>query len=88
MKAYSTKNTAFLLIFYMVYVFSQALLDFCDSYHLVCIKPTVWVLHYLNTSGASCESKIIGVYATRADGTDAISKALGMKIHSKSMYKR
>ncbi|NWI79143.1 KCD18 protein, partial [Dryoscopus gambensis] len=66
----------------------KALLDFCDSYHLVCTKPTVWVLHYLNTSGASCESKIIGVYATRADGTDGINKALGMKIHSKSMYKR
>ncbi|NXC81647.1 KCD18 protein, partial [Cercotrichas coryphoeus] len=66
----------------------KALFDFCDSYHLVCTKPTVWVLHYLNTSGASCESKIIGVYATRADGTDAINKALGMKIHSKSMYKR
>ncbi|NWT51216.1 KCD18 protein, partial [Erythrocercus mccallii] len=66
----------------------KALLDFCDSYDLVCTKPTVWVLHYLNTSGASCESKIIGVYATRADGTDAISKALGMKIHSKSMYRR
>ncbi|NXH29236.1 KCD18 protein, partial [Myiagra hebetior] len=66
----------------------KALLDFCDSYNLVCTKPTVWVLHYLNTSGASCESKIIGVYATRADGTDAINKVLGMKIHSKSMYKR
>ncbi|NXG16578.1 KCD18 protein, partial [Grallaria varia] len=66
----------------------KALLDFCDSYDLVCSKPTVWVLHYLNTSRASCESKIIGVYATRADGTDAIYKALGTKIHSKSMYKR
>ncbi|KAM6332555.1 BTB/POZ domain-containing protein KCTD18 [Podargus strigoides] len=66
----------------------KALLDFCDSYDLVCTKPTVWVLHYLNTSGASCESKIIGVYATRADGTDAISKELGTKIHSKSIYKR
>ncbi|XP_027735895.1 BTB/POZ domain-containing protein KCTD18 [Empidonax traillii] len=66
----------------------KALLDFCDSYDLVCTKPTVWVLHYLNTSGASCESKILGVYATRADGTDAINKALGTKIHSKSMYKR
>ncbi|XP_075286725.1 BTB/POZ domain-containing protein KCTD18 isoform X2 [Opisthocomus hoazin] len=66
----------------------KALLDFCDSYDLVCTKPTVWVLHYLNTSGASCESKIIGVYATRADGTDAINKELGMKIHSKSIYKR
>ncbi|NXB64923.1 KCD18 protein, partial [Struthidea cinerea] len=66
----------------------KALLDFCDSYNLVCTKPTVWVLHYLNTSGASCESKIIGVYATRADGTDAINKVLGMKIHTKSMYKR
>ncbi|KAM6421484.1 BTB/POZ domain-containing protein KCTD18 [Rhynochetos jubatus] len=66
----------------------KALLDFCDSYNLVCTKPTVWVLHYLSTSGASCESKIVGVYATRADGTDAINKELGMKIHSKSIYKR
>ncbi|KAM7017258.1 LOW QUALITY PROTEIN: BTB/POZ domain-containing protein KCTD18 [Passerculus sandwichensis] len=62
------------------------LLDFCDSYNLVCTKPTV-LLHYLNTSGASCESKIIGVYTTRADGTDAINKALVMKIHGKIMYK-
>ncbi|RLW00967.1 hypothetical protein DV515_00008381, partial [Chloebia gouldiae] len=53
-----------------------------------CTKPTVWVLHYLNTAGASCESKTIGVYATRADGADAINKAPGMKIHSKSKYKR
>ncbi|XP_072198086.1 BTB/POZ domain-containing protein KCTD18 [Excalfactoria chinensis] len=66
----------------------KALLDFCDSYDLVCTKPTVWVLHYLSTSGASCESKIIGVYATRADGTDAINKELGTKIHSKSIYRR
>ncbi|XP_009682580.2 BTB/POZ domain-containing protein KCTD18 isoform X1 [Struthio camelus] len=66
----------------------KALLDFCDSYDLVCTKPTVWVLHYLNTSGASCESKIIGVYATRADGIDAINKELGRKINSKSIYKR
>uniref|UniRef100_A0A8C3KXB0 Potassium channel tetramerization domain containing 18 n=1 Tax=Chrysolophus pictus TaxID=9089 RepID=A0A8C3KXB0_CHRPC len=66
----------------------KALLDFCDSYNLICTKPTVWVLHYLSTSGASCENKIIGVYATRADGTDAIKKELGTKIHSKSIYKR
>nr|XP_010307349.1 PREDICTED: BTB/POZ domain-containing protein KCTD18 [Balearica regulorum gibbericeps] len=66
----------------------KALLDFCDSYDLVCTTPTVWVLHYLNTSGASCESKIIGVYTTRADGIDAINKELGTKIHSKSIYKR
>ncbi|KAM6307071.1 BTB/POZ domain-containing protein KCTD18 [Aegotheles albertisi] len=66
----------------------KVLLDFCDSYNFICTKPTVWVLHYLNTSGVSCESKIIGVYATRADGTDAINKELGTKIHSKSIYKR
>ncbi|KFV13695.1 BTB/POZ domain-containing protein KCTD18, partial [Tauraco erythrolophus] len=66
----------------------KALLDFCDSYDLVCTKPTVWVLHYLSTSGASCESKIIGVYTTRADGTDAINKELGTKINSKSIYRR
>ncbi|XP_051009801.1 BTB/POZ domain-containing protein KCTD18 isoform X2 [Acomys russatus] len=66
----------------------KALTDFCDSYGLVCNKPTVWVLHYLNTSGASCESRIIGVYATRTDGTDAIDKQLGGRIHSKSIFKR
>ncbi|XP_012594533.2 BTB/POZ domain-containing protein KCTD18 isoform X2 [Microcebus murinus] len=66
----------------------KALTDFCDSYGLVCNKPTVWVLHYLNTSGASCESRIIGVYATKTDGTDAIDKQLGGRIHSKSIFKR
>ncbi|EGV92174.1 BTB/POZ domain-containing protein KCTD18 [Cricetulus griseus] len=66
----------------------KALTDFCDSYGLICNKPTVWVLHYLNTSGASCESRIIGVYATKADGTDAIDKQLGGRIHSKSIFKR
>ncbi|NXY42791.1 KCD18 protein, partial [Ceuthmochares aereus] len=66
----------------------KALLDFCGSYDLVCTQPTVWVLHYLNTCGASCESKIVGVYATKADGTDALNKELGTKIHSKSIYKR
>uniref|UniRef100_A0A8B9DTC2 Potassium channel tetramerization domain containing 18 n=1 Tax=Anser cygnoides TaxID=8845 RepID=A0A8B9DTC2_ANSCY len=65
-----------------------ALLDFCDSYNLVCTKPTVWVLHYLSTSGASCENKIIGVYATRAYGIDVINKELGTKIDSKNIYKR
>ncbi|KAL9848467.1 LOW QUALITY PROTEIN: BTB/POZ domain-containing protein KCTD18 [Geothlypis trichas] len=65
----------------------KALLDFCDSYNLVCTKPTVWLLYYINISGASCESKIIGVYATGTDGTDGINKTLGMKIHGKSMYK-
>ncbi|XP_019794741.1 BTB/POZ domain-containing protein KCTD18 [Delphinus delphis] len=66
----------------------KALTDFCDSYGLVCNKPTVWVLHYLNTSGASCESRIIGVYSTKTDGTDAIDKQLGGRIHSKCVFKR
>nr|XP_028607284.1 BTB/POZ domain-containing protein KCTD18 isoform X3 [Podarcis muralis] len=66
----------------------KALLDFCESYGLICTKPTVWVLHYLNTSGASCESRIMGVYATRADGKAAIEKELGGRIHSKNIYKR
>ncbi|KAM7105132.1 BTB/POZ domain-containing protein KCTD18 isoform 1-T2 [Molossus nigricans] len=66
----------------------KALTDFCDSYGLVCNKPTVWVLHYLNTSGASCESRIIGVYSTKTDGVDAIDKQLGGRIHSKSIFKR
>ncbi|XP_045875636.1 BTB/POZ domain-containing protein KCTD18 [Meles meles] len=66
----------------------KALTDFCDSYGLVCNKPTVWVLHYLNTCGASCESRIIGVFSTKTDGTDAIDKQLGGRIHSKSIFKR
>lgn len=66
----------------------KVLSEFCDSYDLLCTKPSVWVLHYLNTCGASCESKIIGVYATKEDGTDAIHSQLGGKIHSKSVHKR
>ncbi|KAJ7345479.1 hypothetical protein JRQ81_001429 [Phrynocephalus forsythii] len=66
----------------------KALLGFCDSYDLICTKPTVWVLHYLNTCGASCESKIIGVYATKADGVTAVERELGGRIHSKNIYKR
>ncbi|XP_077175501.1 BTB/POZ domain-containing protein KCTD18-like [Paroedura picta] len=66
----------------------KALLGFCDSYGLTCIKPTVWVLHYLSTSGTSCESIITGVYATKADGMTAIEKQLDGRIHSKNIYKR
>uniref|UniRef100_A0A8D0E3P0 Potassium channel tetramerization domain containing 18 n=1 Tax=Salvator merianae TaxID=96440 RepID=A0A8D0E3P0_SALMN len=66
----------------------KALIGFCDTYGLICTKPTVWVLHYLSTSGASCESKVIGVYATKSDGTTAIEKKLGGRIHSKNIYKR
>ncbi|XP_021105428.1 BTB/POZ domain-containing protein KCTD18 isoform X1 [Heterocephalus glaber] len=66
----------------------QALADFCGSYGLVCSEPTVWVLHYLSTSGASCESRVIGVYTTRADGTDAIEQQLGHRVRSKSIFKR
>lgn len=66
----------------------QALADFCGSYGLVCSEPTVWVLHYLSTSGTSCESKIIGVYATRADGKDALERQLGGRMRSKSIFRR
>uniref|UniRef100_A0A8D0L1N2 Potassium channel tetramerization domain containing 18 n=1 Tax=Sphenodon punctatus TaxID=8508 RepID=A0A8D0L1N2_SPHPU len=66
----------------------KALIDFCDSYGLVCTKPTAWVLHYLNTSEAICESRIIGVYATKADGMEAIEKELGGRIHNKNICKR
>ncbi|XP_044287785.1 BTB/POZ domain-containing protein KCTD18 isoform X2 [Varanus komodoensis] len=66
----------------------KVLTDFCDSYGLICSKPTVWVLHYLNSSGASCESRIIGVFTTKADGTTAVEKELGGRIHSKNIYKR
>ncbi|XP_063115595.1 BTB/POZ domain-containing protein KCTD18 isoform X2 [Cavia porcellus] len=66
----------------------KALADFCGSYGLVCSEPTVWVLHYLSTSGTSCESKIIGVYATRADGKDALERQLGGRMRSKSIFRR
>ncbi|XP_053554697.1 BTB/POZ domain-containing protein KCTD18 [Bombina bombina] len=66
----------------------RVLLDFCDSYGLICTKATVWVLHYLHTSGSSIESKVIGVYATKEDGTAALEKQLGDRIHRKNMYKR
>ncbi|KAJ7319985.1 hypothetical protein JRQ81_019496, partial [Phrynocephalus forsythii] len=66
----------------------KALLDFCEYYDFICTKPTVWVLHYLTTSGASCESRIIGVYATKADGVTAVESELGGRIYSKSIYKR
>ncbi|KAM4626938.1 BTB/POZ domain-containing protein KCTD18 [Discoglossus pictus] len=66
----------------------QVLLDFCDSYGLICTKPTVWVLHYLHTSGSSCETKVIGVYATSEDGQTALEKQLGDRINRKNMYKR
>ncbi|KAG8432872.1 hypothetical protein GDO86_017215 [Hymenochirus boettgeri] len=66
----------------------KVLLDFCDSYELRCTKPSVWVVHYLHTSGSSCESKVIGVYATKKDGKIALEKQLGDRIHRKNMYKR
>ncbi|XP_026552621.1 BTB/POZ domain-containing protein KCTD18 [Pseudonaja textilis] len=66
----------------------KVLIGFCDSYGLICTKPTVWVLHYLNTSGASCESRVIGIYATKADGITAIEKELGGRINSRNIYKR
>uniref|UniRef100_A0A8C5SAX8 Potassium channel tetramerization domain containing 18 n=1 Tax=Laticauda laticaudata TaxID=8630 RepID=A0A8C5SAX8_LATLA len=66
----------------------KVLVGFCDSYGLICTKPTVWVLHYLNTSGASCENRVIGIYATKADGITAIEKELGGRINSRNIYKR
>ncbi|XP_068103057.1 BTB/POZ domain-containing protein KCTD18 isoform X2 [Hyperolius riggenbachi] len=66
----------------------KVLFDFCDSYGLICTKPTVWVLHYLHTCGSSCESKIIGIYATKEDGDSALRNQLGSRINHKHMYKR
>ncbi|XP_018424712.1 PREDICTED: BTB/POZ domain-containing protein KCTD18 [Nanorana parkeri] len=66
----------------------KVLFDFCDSYGLICTKPTVWVLHYLHTCGSSCESRIIGIYATREDGDSALRQQLGNRINHKHMYKR
>ncbi|KAM5152468.1 BTB/POZ domain-containing protein KCTD18 [Mantella aurantiaca] len=66
----------------------KVLFDFCDTYGLICTKPTVWVLHYLHTCGSSCESRIIGIYATREDGDSALRNQLGNRINHKHMYKR
>ncbi|XP_075036202.1 BTB/POZ domain-containing protein KCTD18 isoform X1 [Mixophyes fleayi] len=66
----------------------KVLFDFCDSYGVICTKPTVWVLHYLHTSGSSCESKVIGIYATKDDGNIALRNQLGNRINHKHMYKR
>ncbi|XP_062906120.1 BTB/POZ domain-containing protein KCTD18-like [Mobula hypostoma] len=66
----------------------KALTDMCDSYGLICTNPMVWVLHYLNTCGASCESKILGVFTSKAEGIAAIEKQLGGRIKSKSIFKR
>uniref|UniRef100_A0A2K5C315 Uncharacterized protein n=1 Tax=Aotus nancymaae TaxID=37293 RepID=A0A2K5C315_AOTNA len=53
----------------------KTLTAFCDSYGLVYNKPIVW-------------NRIIGLYATKTDRTDAIDKQLGGRIHSKSIFKR
>ncbi|XP_051874184.1 BTB/POZ domain-containing protein KCTD18-like [Pristis pectinata] len=66
----------------------KALTDICDSYGLICTNPMVWILHYLNTCGASCESKILGVFASKTEGIAAIEKQLGGRIRSKSIFKR
>ncbi|XP_078084925.1 BTB/POZ domain-containing protein KCTD18-like isoform X2 [Mustelus asterias] len=66
----------------------KALTDICDSYGLICTNPAVWILHYLNTCGASCESKILGVFASKTEGIGAIEKQLGGRMKSRSIYKR
>ncbi|XP_069790623.1 BTB/POZ domain-containing protein KCTD18-like [Narcine bancroftii] len=66
----------------------KTLTDMCDSYGLICTNPMVWILHYLNTCGASCESKILGVFASKTEGIAAIEKQLGGRIKSKSIFKR
>uniref|UniRef100_UPI00398EAC59 BTB/POZ domain-containing protein KCTD18-like n=1 Tax=Pristiophorus japonicus TaxID=55135 RepID=UPI00398EAC59 len=66
----------------------KALTDMCNSYDLICTKPMVWILHYLNTCGASCESKILGVFASKTEGIGAIEKQLGGRMKSRSIYKR
>ncbi|XP_018094553.1 BTB/POZ domain-containing protein KCTD18 isoform X2 [Xenopus laevis] len=66
----------------------KVLFDFCDSYNLICTKPTVWVLHYLHTRDSSCESKVIGVYATKQHGKIALEEQLGDRIYCSNVYKR
>ncbi|XP_060684010.1 BTB/POZ domain-containing protein KCTD18-like [Hemiscyllium ocellatum] len=66
----------------------KTLTDICASYGLICTRPMVWILHYLNTCGASCESKILGVFTSKAEGIGAIEKQLGGRMKSRSIYKR
>ncbi|XP_048455051.1 BTB/POZ domain-containing protein KCTD18 [Rhincodon typus] len=66
----------------------KALTDMCASYGLICTNPVVWILHYLNTCGASCESKILGVFTSKIEGIGAIEKQLGGRMKSRSIYKR
>ncbi|XP_063284776.1 BTB/POZ domain-containing protein KCTD18 isoform X1 [Pelobates fuscus] len=66
----------------------KVLIDFCDTYGFICTKPSVWVLNYLHTSGSSCQSKVIGVYATKKDAQMATETQLGERINHKNMYKR
>uniref|UniRef100_UPI00358DEE3B BTB/POZ domain-containing protein KCTD18 isoform X2 n=1 Tax=Myxine glutinosa TaxID=7769 RepID=UPI00358DEE3B len=67
---------------------SEVLAEACAKLGFVCAEPTVWVLHYLNTCDASCESKIIGIYTSRAEGVHAVEKQLGNKMNKKGMFKR
>uniref|UniRef100_A0A8C4Q9E6 Potassium channel tetramerization domain containing 18 n=1 Tax=Eptatretus burgeri TaxID=7764 RepID=A0A8C4Q9E6_EPTBU len=67
---------------------SEVLSEVCTTLGFVCAEPAVWVLHYLNTCDASCESKIIGIYTSKIEGVHAVEKQLGNKINKKGMFKR
>ncbi|XP_032807180.1 BTB/POZ domain-containing protein KCTD18 [Petromyzon marinus] len=66
----------------------QVLSELCEENGLVCTEPTVWVLHYLNTCDASCESRVLGLYVNKADGVQAIEQQLGGRLKSKTIFKR
>ncbi|KAK1165967.1 BTB/POZ domain-containing protein KCTD18-like [Acipenser oxyrinchus oxyrinchus] len=66
----------------------QALSELCQAYGLVCSRPVVWVLHYLSACGASCESKVLGVFGSREQGLQAMDKQLGGKKNSRSVHRR
>ncbi|XP_069052679.1 BTB/POZ domain-containing protein KCTD18 isoform X2 [Lepisosteus oculatus] len=66
----------------------QALGELCQAYGRVCTEPAVWVLHYLSACGASCESKVLGVYGSREQGLQAMDRQLGGKGTSRSVHRR
>ncbi|MBN3307507.1 KCD18 protein, partial [Amia calva] len=66
----------------------QALGDLCQAYGMVCAKPAVWVLHYLSACGASCESKVLGVYGSQELGLQAMERQLGSKTNSRCVHRR
>ncbi|KAG2459095.1 KCD18 protein, partial [Polypterus senegalus] len=66
----------------------QALSELCGAYGQVHTYPSVWVLHYLNACGASCDNKILGVFGSKEQGMEILDRELGKKKNSKNIHCR